>query len=76
MSKSITNSDIAEKFEWWGYIHENNTIQVKRYWDKQDLQDARESDFVQRVFGPFLVSGKEEAIEKIKEIIEEEIHQK
>lgn len=69
MSKSITNYDIEEKFEWWGYIHENNTIQVKRYFDKRDLQDAR-------VFSPFLASGREDAIEKIKEIVLSEMEAK
>ena len=25
--------------KWWGYVHTNGTIQVKRYFDKQDLEE-------------------------------------
>ena len=40
-------------FRWWGYIHVNGSIQVKRYFDKRDLEEAWESDFVYHVYGPF-----------------------
>lgn len=41
------------KLKWWGYLHVNGTIQAKRFFDDRDIQDARESDFVARVHGPF-----------------------
>ena len=38
---------------WWGYIHTNGTIQVKRYFGPEDIREAHESPFVARVYGPF-----------------------
>ena len=35
--------------KWWGYVHVNGTIQVKRYFDKQDLEEAHESPFCGQV---------------------------
>ena len=53
---------------WWGYIHTNGSIQVKRWFDDPlDLREARESPFVDRVYGPFEADGREEAIAIIKE---------
>ena len=53
--------------KWWGYLHENGGIQVKRYFGSMDTQEARESPFVDAVFGPFNADGREDAINKIKE---------
>ncbi len=48
---------------WWGYLHIKGTIQVKRYWgDKRDIDDARESDFVDIIVFPFPAKDREEAI--------------
>ncbi len=55
------------KLKWWGYKHVNGSLQVKRYFDYLDLQEARESDLVEVTVGPFLASGREEALEKLKE---------
>ena len=52
--------------EWWGYIHKNETIQVKRFFDHQDLRKARESEFVVKTVGPFLAKNREDAIRIIK----------
>jgi hypothetical protein len=52
--------------QWWGYIHENGSLQVKRYWDRADLQEARESPFVSRVYGPWPASSREEALGLLK----------
>ena len=54
---------------WWGYLHTNNTIQVKRYFERLDIQEAKESPFVQKVFGPFLANSREDAINKVKDLI-------
>ncbi len=62
-----------EDLLWWGYVHENGSIQVKRYWDDpSDIQDARESDLVLRVFTPFKANGREEAINYIINAINHE----
>lgn len=47
---------------WWGYLHANNTIQVKRYFDDSYLQDCEESEFVQHWTRPFQAANREEAI--------------
>lgn len=54
---------INDKIMWWGYIHVGGTLHAKRYFDKRDLQDAEESDFVDRVFRP--IEGEREDIIKI-----------
>ena len=55
------------QLQWWGYRHINGSIQVKRYFDKRDLEEARESDFVDTVVSPFLAKDREDALVKIKE---------
>jgi hypothetical protein len=52
--------------EWWGYVHVDGSLHVKRYFGPDDLSEARESDFVQEVYGPWKVNTREEAIEKLK----------
>lgn len=57
---------------WWGYLHVNGSIQVKRYWDEKDLQEARESPFVQQVFESFSASDRQDAVKKLENIIKYE----
>lgn len=48
--------------QWWGYVHTNGSIQVKRWMgDPRDLQEAWESPFVRTVMKPFFASGRDEA---------------
>lgn len=51
---------------WWGYLHQNGTVQVKRWFgDHKDYTDDCEgNDFVQKVVTPFVAKTREEA-EKI-----------
>jgi hypothetical protein len=60
-----TNNSI----QWWGYIHVDGSIHVKRYFSREDLVEARESDFVQQVFGPWEVDSREKALEKMKQYL-------
>lgn len=55
----MTNS----KLTWWGYKHTNGSLQAKRYFGEEDLDEAMESPFVAAVFGPFEADGREEALE-------------
>jgi len=32
---------------WWGYKHVSGTYQAKRYFDKQDTDEAEQSPFVE-----------------------------
>jgi len=56
-----------EPNKWWAYRHANDTWQFKRYFDPRDIQDARESVFVQYTVGPFSAETREDAIKFIKE---------
>jgi hypothetical protein len=47
---------------WWGYLHTNGTIQAKRYFSQQDLEEADESPFVKNSFGPFKADDREDAL--------------
>jgi len=67
------NEDKPPVPQWWGYIHENGSIQVKRYMENesthndQSIQDAKESPFVSHVYGPFEAKTRDQAIEVLKE---------
>lgn len=55
---------------WWGYVHVNGSVQVKRYHDSlMDIEDARDSPFVTRVFSPFKAEDREDAIRYIEECL-------
>lgn len=56
--------------KWWGYLHVEGTLHVKRYFDLQDLDEADESPFVELFAGPWECSGKEEALEKLRKAVE------
>lgn len=49
---------------WWAYLHQNGTIQVKRWFgDHADYTtDCEGNDFVQEVVTPFEAKTREEAI--------------
>lgn len=55
--------------QWWGYVHVNGTLHVKRYFNAKDLSEARESDFVQEVYGPWDVNSREEAEKQLQSIV-------
>lgn len=54
---------------WWGYLHVNGTLQVKRWFgDHKDYTDDCEgNDFVQRVVPPFKAASYIEALNIIQE---------
>lgn len=56
-----------EKTMWWGYLHQNGSIQVKRWFgDHKDYTDDCEgNEFVQRVVRPFEAATREQATEII-----------
>ena len=56
---------------WWGYIHTNSSLQVKRFFDYEDLSEARQSSFVKKVYGPWKVHSRDEALEALKKSAEE-----
>jgi len=48
---------------WWGYLHQNGTVQIKRWFgDHKDYTDDCEgNDFVQQVVPPFQAANREQA---------------
>ncbi|WP_127846170.1 hypothetical protein [Psychroflexus aestuariivivens] len=63
----------GSKTIWWGYVHENGSIQVKRYFNDADIQDAIESPFVGKVISrievPVDVKNHREYAEEIANIM-------
>jgi len=51
---------------WWGYVHINGSHQVKRFFSKEDLDDARSSPFVDEVVEPFDALNREDALKKLE----------
>jgi hypothetical protein len=61
---------IMKEILWWGYIHENGSIQVKRYLDDYySIEDARGSPYVKEVYVPFEAKDREDAIDIIKKMM-------
>jgi len=56
--------------KWWGYLHTNGTIQVKRYFGPEDISEAHESPFVARVVNPFDAENRELAVAYIKQALD------
>ena len=57
-----------EKLLWWGYKHVNGAYQAKRFFEMMDIEEARESPFCEIVVGPFLASGRDDALEIVKNL--------
>lgn len=55
--------------KWWGYLHINGKIQVKRYFDQRDIDEARESEFVTAVTWAFDAINREDALKKAEVIL-------
>ncbi len=56
---------------WWGYKHKSGTYQVKRYFSQQDIDEAIESPFCEKVsLGPFMAKNREDALVQLKYIID------
>ncbi len=54
---------MSTKLEWYGYQLDTGSMHVKRYFAHGDIREAKESDFVARVTGPFNAKNKEEAMD-------------
>jgi len=50
--------------QWYAYRHVNGGIHLKRFWgDYGDIEEARSSDFVAEVYGPFDATSRLQAEE-------------
>jgi hypothetical protein len=54
-----------DEIMWWGYIHTNGSLHAKRYFDRRDIEEARDSEFVKYIFGP--IEGTKEDILRLME---------
>lgn len=58
-----------QALDWWGYVHTSGTVHAKRWFgDQRDLDEARESDFVGNVYGPFKAVDRAAALARINEL--------
>jgi hypothetical protein len=55
--------------QWWAYLHVKGTVLVKRFFDRDALDDARESRFAEKVVGPFNAQNQKEAQIKAKKLL-------
>jgi len=54
---------MSSKLLWHGYIHVSGTLQVKRFFNHDDIDTS--SPFVARYLRPVEADSREEAIEKL-----------
>jgi len=56
--------------QWWGYLHKNGSLQVKRCGSRLESHEAYGSPFILIVCGPWPADSHEEAIECLKRELE------
>lgn len=58
------------KLKWWGYLHTNGELKLKRYFDNSCIEDAKEgmygAGFVTDYYGPFEAEDSSRAYEILK----------
>ena len=54
---------------WWGYLHIDGEVKVKRFFDQRDIEDAYDSPFVDEVIQPFHATGRADAVHKAEKIL-------
>lgn len=62
-----------EPLEWWGYIHTDGTLHIKRYLSETQILDALNSDFVKVISGRVYADDKKEATKLIKEDLKDDL---
>ena len=54
---------------WWGYIHTNGELIIKRYYDSLDIIEAHDSPFVVKVLGPVKSDNRVDAENSLRQLI-------
>jgi hypothetical protein len=54
--------------KWWGYIHVDGSVHAKRYYEPLDIEEAERSPFCKKIYGPFEVELRSQAIEMVKDL--------
>ena len=57
---------------WYGYKHTDGSVHTKRYFSHGDIEEARESDFVAHVVGPFEADNRESAVKTMRYLLKGE----
>ena len=57
---------VTSQLMFWGYLHISGTLHLKRYFNKRDIEEAKESPFAQAIVQPFFASSQEEAMSILK----------
>ena len=47
---------------YWGYLHANGTLQIKRWYGLEDFTEANDSPYVEKACGPWECDSREEAL--------------
>jgi len=64
-------SNQVQTLSWYGYLHVNSTKHLKRYMgDPGDIEEARSSDFVTKVVGPFEATCRQAAIQQMNLLLD------
>lgn len=56
---------------WWGYLHTDGSVHAKRYFDQRDLDEARESTFVDQIMEPFDAESSMDAVSTLRKFFNE-----
>jgi hypothetical protein len=56
-----------KKHMFWGYLHTEGTIHIKRYHSQNDIVDGIASPFCKHVVGPILAPNREEGAKIISQ---------
>lgn len=64
VAENIEYEEIEQ--EWWGYVHKSGTLQAKRYFGAEDINEAHESPFVVFIEGPFKARNRDQALDIVK----------
>ena len=62
--------DISAVPLWYGYTLDTGEACVKRYFDQGDITEAENSDFVDKVYGPWPCADRQHAIDTLMFYIE------
>lgn len=57
--------------EFWGYLDDEGTIHIKKYYTDWDLQKCEQMPFCRGIFEPFTAIDKAHALAKCKEKLRE-----
>lgn len=61
----MVKSDLGKSPNWFGYIHVDGSIKLKKFFTELEIEEALASPFVKEAFGPWHCDSRQEAAEKM-----------